>query len=72
MVQIESVVNPYGILDYFAWKSVVLVHFRLGHTTDPDRLGANLSVPIECFQVGINDAFRFSIESWTEYSQIGN
>jgi len=45
VTEVESVIKPDCILDDFRQKSVALIPFRLGHTTDPARLGVNLSAP---------------------------
>jgi hypothetical protein len=43
-------VKPDRILNNFGRESVALIHFRLGHTPDPDRLRVNLSVPAKALQ----------------------
>jgi hypothetical protein len=35
MIQVESMIEPHGILNYFGWETVALVHFRLGRTPGP-------------------------------------
>jgi hypothetical protein len=45
MTEVESVVEPYGILNYFKWETVALIQFGLSHASDSDRLGVNLCGP---------------------------
>jgi len=46
VAQVESVVEPNGILDNFGWESVALVHFWEGYAAIPCRLGVSLSAPL--------------------------
>jgi hypothetical protein len=45
MTEVESMVEPYDILNDLGRETVAFVHFRLSHAQDSGRLGVNLSVP---------------------------
>lgn len=45
VTEVESMVKPNGILDYFRRESMALIHFWLCHGTNTGRLTVNLSVP---------------------------
>jgi hypothetical protein len=44
MTEVESVVEPYSILDYFRRESVSFVHIRWFHGPNCRRMTLNLSV----------------------------